>query len=92
MVVQEHLVGIAADLALVAHRDHLAALGVVAEAGRIRHADELVVHRVAHDLQRLRHQRAQQLATHFDALDAALGGAVGVIGCHGTPWRLVVRS
>jgi hypothetical protein len=38
------------------------------------------------------HQRAQQLATHFDALDAALGGAVGVIGCHGPPWRLVVRS
>ncbi len=72
MVVQEHLMGVAADLALVAHRDHLAALGVVAEAGRIRHADELVVHHRLDDLQRLRHHPAQRLRVGAVADDEVL--------------------
>jgi hypothetical protein len=61
MVVQKHLVCVAAGLALVAHRDHLAALGVIAEAGRIRHADEFVVHHRLDNLERFRHHPAQRL-------------------------------
>jgi hypothetical protein len=72
VVVQEHLVGVAAGLAPPAHRDHLAALGVVAEAGRIRHADELVIHHRLDDLQRLRHHPAQRLRVGAVADDEVL--------------------
>ena len=46
---------IAADCALVGHRNYLSGLGVVSKAGRIRHANELVFDDRLVDLQRLRH-------------------------------------
>lgn len=61
IVVQEHLVGIAAGLSAVAYRNDLPDFRIVAETGRVRHADELVVHHRFDDLKQLRHHPAQRL-------------------------------
>src|SRR3546814_7579954 len=94
MVVEEHLVCVAADFAIETDRDDLAALSVVAEAGRVRHADELVVHNWLGDLQRLRHHPAQRQGIGAVANDEVLAvdEAVGRSEEHTSELQSLMRN